>query len=64
MTTQTLATAEIEKWLRIQVRFFTNFWLRLRKENAESCWSWLQHSGSSATSGTNKYFELIVLTNS
>ena len=25
MTTQTLATTEMEKWLRIQVRFFTNF---------------------------------------
>ena len=33
------ATPEIEKWLRIQVRFFTNFWLRfrIRKKNAESC---------------------------
>jgi len=27
MTTQTPATAEIEKWLRIRVRFFTKFWL-------------------------------------
>ena len=32
MTTQTPATAEIEKWLRIRVRFFTKFWLRIRAE--------------------------------
>jgi len=39
MTTQTPATAEIEKWLRFRVRFFPNFWLRVqvRKKNAESC---------------------------
>jgi len=40
-TTQNAATAENKKWLRIQVRFFTNFWLRFqfqfRKKNAESC---------------------------
>ena len=35
MAIQTPATAEIEKWLR--VRFFTNFWLRFRTRNAESC---------------------------
>jgi len=28
MTAQTRATAEMEKWLWIRVRFFTNFWLR------------------------------------
>jgi len=33
MATQTPATAEIETWLRI--RFFTNFWIRVRKKNAE-----------------------------
>jgi len=32
MTTQTPATAEIEKWLRIRVCFFTNFLLRIRKK--------------------------------
>jgi len=37
MTTQTPATPEMEKWHRIRVRFFTNFWLRVRKKNAESC---------------------------
>ena len=31
MTMQTPATAEIETWLRIQVPFFTNYWLRVRK---------------------------------
>jgi len=30
MTTQTPATIEIEKWLRIRVRFFPKFWLRIR----------------------------------
>jgi len=30
MTTQTPPTAEIEKWLRIRVRFFAKFWLRIR----------------------------------
>jgi len=36
MTTQTPATLGLEMWLR--VRFFTNFWLRvrIRKKNAES----------------------------
>jgi len=32
MTTQTPATAEIEKWLRIRVCFLTNFLLRIRKK--------------------------------
>jgi len=50
MTTQTLATAEIENWFRIRVWFLPNFWLRLRKKNAESCRSRLRHSGSGATS--------------
>jgi len=36
MATQTRATADIEKWLRIWVRFFPNFWLQVRKKNAES----------------------------
>ena len=44
MTTQTPATAEMEKWLRI--RFFTNFWLqdriRVWKKNAEPCRSQLR----------------------
>ena len=35
-------TAEMEKWLQIRIRFFTSFWLRVRKENAESCRSRLQ----------------------
>ena len=30
MTTQTPATAEIEKWPPIQVRFFPNFWVRVQ----------------------------------
>jgi len=34
MTTQTPATAEIEKWLQVRS------WVR--KKNAESCQSWLQ----------------------
>jgi len=46
MTTHTPATAEIEKWLRIRVRFFPNFWLlvriRVQKKNAESCQSRLR----------------------
>jgi len=51
MTTQTPVTAEIKNWLR--VRFFTNYWLRIRvrKKNAESCRSRFRHSGSIATSG-------------
>jgi len=51
-TTQTPA-AENEKWLRIQVRFFRNFWLRRRvwKQNAGSFRSRLRHSESVATSG-------------
>jgi len=32
MTTQTPATAEIEKWLWIRVRLFPNFWLRVWKK--------------------------------
>ena len=49
--TQTPAAAEFEKWLR--VRFFTNFWLRIRvrKKNAEFFWSRLRYSGSGPTSG-------------
>jgi len=31
MTAPTPAAAEMEKWLRIRVRFFTNFWLRVRQ---------------------------------
>jgi len=44
MTAQTPATAEMEKWLRVLVRFFTCFWprIRVRKKNAESCRSWLR----------------------
>jgi len=46
MTTQTPATAEIEKWLRIRVRLFPNVWLRIRMrvqtKNAESCRSRLR----------------------
>jgi len=50
MTTQTPVTAENEKWLRIRVRFFTKFWLRVRKKNPESCRSRPWHSGSVASS--------------
>jgi len=32
VTTQTPAFAEMEKWHRIRVRFFTNFWLRAEKK--------------------------------
>ena len=32
MTAQTPAIAEMEKWFRIWVRFFTNFWLRSGSE--------------------------------
>jgi len=46
MTAQTPATAEMEGWLRIRIRFFTKFWLwariRVLKKNAESCWSRLR----------------------
>jgi len=46
----TPATAEIEKWLRIRVRFFLNFSLRdrirVRKKNAESYQWRLRYSGS------------------
>jgi len=53
MAIQTPATAEIEKWLRLWVGFFTKFWLRVRiwvQKNTESCRSRLRHSGSMATS--------------
>jgi len=52
MTTQTLATAEIEKWLRIRVQFFKHLWLWIRNKNTESCRIRLQHSGSVTTSGS------------
>ena len=45
MTTQNLATTEIEKWLHFRVRFFKNFWPRVRKKNAESCRSRLRIRG-------------------
>jgi len=50
MTTQTPASAEIEKWLRI--RFATNFWLRVRKKNTEP--------GSMATSGRDIYITFFI----
>jgi len=52
MTQPTSATAEIEKWLRVRVRFFTNYWLRVRvqKKNGESCRSRIRHSGYGAIS--------------
>ena len=53
-TTQTPATAENKKWLR--VRFFTNVWLRIQKKNVESCHSRLGHSGSVATSVLHPWF--------
>jgi len=58
MTTQTPATAEMEKWLRIRVRVFKNFWLqiRVRKKNAESCRSRLWQPGSGTTSGKCVHF--------
>jgi len=51
-TAQTPASAENDNWFRIRVRFFTNFWLRIRvrKKNAETCRSRLRHSASVATS--------------
>jgi len=49
-TRQTPDAAENEKLLRIRVQFFTNFWLRVRKKNAESCRSRPRHSRSAATS--------------
>ena len=54
MTTQTPATAEIEKWL--WVRLFTDFWLpvRIRKKNAESCRIRLRHSGAISDEGMLK----------
>jgi len=53
MTTQTPVTAEIEKWFRIRVRFFPNFWLRVRfrRKNAKSRRSWLRLSWSGPISG-------------
>ena len=61
MTTQTPATAEIEKWLRSRVRFFPNFWLRFwirfRKKNPESSRSRLPHSGSGPTSAIHMLHE-------
>jgi len=47
MTTQTPATVEMEKWLRLRLRFFTHFWLRIRfrKKNAESCRIRLRNAG-------------------
>jgi len=52
ITTQTPATVEIGKLLRILGRFFTNFLFRVRiqTKNSESCRSPLHHSGSIATS--------------
>ena len=42
----------MEKWPKIRVRFFTNFWLwiRIRKKKAESSRSQLRKTGSSPTS--------------
>jgi len=37
------------KYKVTRVRFFTKFWLRIRKKNAEPCRSRLRHSGSMAT---------------
>jgi len=54
MIAQTPATAEMEKWLRIRVWFFTNFWLRVRKKNAESDRSRLRYSGSGPSSGRSQ----------
>jgi len=55
MTAQTPATAEMKKWLRIGVRLFTIFWLRVRKKNAESCRSRLRHCGSRPTSARDHF---------
>jgi len=54
MTEQT-PTAEMEKWLRIRVRFFSKFWLWVRKKNAESCRSRLRYSGSGPSSDSSDY---------
>jgi len=58
ITTQTPATAEIEKWIRIWVRFFPNFWLRVlirvRKKNAKSFRSRLQYPDQS-------YYKVFIL---
>jgi len=35
-TTQTPATAENKKWLRIRVRLFTNLQLRIRSEKTQN----------------------------
>ena len=55
MTTLTPATAEIAKWLRVRVRFFTNFLLRIRvrKKNAKSCRIRLRHSRTMAIFGAH-----------
>jgi len=57
VTAQTSATSEMEKWLRIRVRFFTNFWfrvrMRVRKKHLASCRGWLRNSGSGPTSDCN-----------
>jgi len=47
MIRQTPAAAEIEKWLRILVRVFTNLLLRIRirKKNARCCRSRLRIHG-------------------
>jgi len=62
MTAQTLATAEIEKWIRIRVRFFPNFWLRfrVRKKNAESFRSRLRQSGFGPTSVVDWWDAMVV----
>jgi len=46
MTTQTPATAEIEKWLRVRFSQIYGLGIRVRKKNAESCRRWLRHAGS------------------
>jgi len=55
MTTQTAATAEIEKLFRLRIRFFSKFLtpgrIRARRKNAESSRSRLRLSGSGPTSG-------------
>jgi len=62
MTTQTPTIAEIEKWLRIRVRFFLIFWLRVRvrRKNAESCRSRLLYSGSGPTSASLPLAEVAI----
>ena len=62
MTTQTPATAEMEKWLCIWFPFFTDFWLRIRvrKKNAESRRSPLRQSGSGPTSAARPALCLVL----